>query len=594
MLLLTLFAFVAGAGTAISPCVLPVLPALLSAGATGGRRRPFGIVLGHAVTFTITIVGLSELVDGVGLGDGITRSIAIFALLLFGLAVLIPAIGDRLEAPLSRLARFGPKNTSGDGFWSGVAIGGALGFVYAPCAGPILAAVITVSAASGQTLAIGLGYAAGSSLVLLGLALGGRRVIDRVRASGRGPLVQRTIGVVMVATAVAMVADLDIRFQTAIASHLPAAVVNPTKALEDSGSVKGRLADLRGRSRFQERQDAALATQPPAPAPAPPAGAAAPTGPGLPGVQTPELAKLGPAPEFRGTQRWWNTPGNRPLTLAGLKGKVVLIDFWTYTCINCIRTLPYLKAWNEKYASKGLTIAGVHAPEFAFEKKRANVVAAIRQNGLKYPVVQDNDMKTWNAWGNQYWPAKYLIDAEGQVRYVHFGEGDYEETEAAIRTLLAEADAKTDFGDGVKPKNTITVTGSQVSPETYLGSERASGFVPVGPTEGTDDYQAAPAADLELNAFTLGGRWKADAESATAVSGATLDARVQARRVYLVLASKGEQERTVTVKVDGKPYRKVKVARQELYELVDLPSAKAFLLHLDVPDGVSGFAFTFG
>jgi cytochrome c biogenesis protein CcdA/thiol-disulfide isomerase/thioredoxin len=590
LLLLTLFAFVAGAGTAISPCVLPVLPALLSAGATGGRRRPFGIVLGHAVTFTVTIVGLSEVVDGVGLGDGITRSIAIFALLAFGLAVLIPAIGDRLEAPLSRLARFGPKDTGGDGFWSGVAIGGALGFVYAPCAGPILAAVITVSAASGQTLLVGLGYAAGSSLVLLGLALGGRRVIDRVRAGGRGPLVQRAIGVVMVATAIAMVADLDVRFQTAIASHLPDAVVNPTKGLEDSDSVKNRLADLRGKSRFEERQDAARAAKAPTAAAA--AGSVA-DDPGLPGVVTPELADLGPAPEFRGNQRWWNTPGDKPLTLAGLKGKVVLVDFWTYTCINCIRTLPYLKAWNAKYASKGLTIVGVHAPEFAFEKKASNVTDAIRQNGLEYPIAQDNDMATWNAWGNQYWPAKYLIDAKGEVRYVHFGEGDYEESEAAIRALLAER-GSTGLGAGAKAKDTIPVSRTQITPETYLGTARAQGFVPSGPRDGTQTYKPATGEDLPLNAFSLGGTWKADAESATAVSGSTIDATFQAAHVYLVLASAGDRARPVQVSVDGRRTKTVSVTRQKLYTLVDLPKTGQHALHLDLPPGVSAFAFTFG
>jgi cytochrome c biogenesis protein CcdA len=321
MLLLTLFAFVAGAGTALSPCVLPVLPALLSASATGGRRRPLGIVLGHAVTFTVTIVGLGEVVDGVGLGDGIVRTLAILALLGFGLAVLLPAVGDRLEAPLSRLARHGPAGgrlTGGDGFWSGVAIGGALGFVYAPCAGPILASVIAVGAASGETVVIGLGYAVGSSAVLLALALGGRRVVDRVRTGGRGPAVRRAVGVVMVLTAVAMIAELDVRFQTSIADGLPAAVVNPTKALEESAAVEDRLADLRGAPRFDSRKATTAAT----------------------------LPDLGPAPEFAGIRRWFNTPGGRRLSLAELTARrqVVLVDFWTYTCINCIRTFPSLRA----------------------------------------------------------------------------------------------------------------------------------------------------------------------------------------------------------------------------------------------------------
>ncbi|MCU1677815.1 MAG: DipZ protein, partial [Frankiales bacterium] len=525
MLLLALFAVLAGAGTALSPCVLPVLPALLSAAGSGGRRRPLGVVTGLTVTFTLTIVGLAKVVDGVGLGSSFTRDLAIVALLGFGAAVLIPQLADRLEAPLSRLARFGPKD-AGDGFVSGLGVGAALGFVYAPCAGPILAAVIAVSAATGKTFVIGLAYAAGSAAVLFALALGGRGLLERARTGGRGPVVQRVLGGVMVLTALAMALQLDIRFQTAIAGNLPSALVNPTKALEDSPAVKKRLADLRGRSRFEVARERAHKAS---------------------------LPELGPAPDFQDNSSWLNTPGGRPVSLASLRGRVVLIDFWTYTCINCIRTLPYLKAWDQKYSGKGLTIVGVHAPEFAFENKTSNVRAAIKQNGLRYPVVQDNDMKTWNAWGNQYWPAKYLIDANGQVRYTHFGEGNYEQTEAAIRTLLAEA-GTTDLGTGAKAKGAIAVTRSELTPETYLGFARAQGFVPTAPVDGVKTYTAMTGDELPLNGFSLGGRWKVDAESAAAVLGASLDARVQARRVYLVLSSVGDRTRPVQVHVDGKPY----------------------------------------
>ena len=566
MLLLTLFAVVAGAGTALSPCVLPVLPALLSAGATGGRRRPVGIVLGHAVTFTVTIVGLSEVVDGVGLGDGIVRTLAIVALLGFGIAVLVPAVGDRLEAPLSRLARFGPTG-AGDGFWSGVAIGGALGFVYAPCAGPILAAVIAVSAASGETLLIALGYATGSSVVLLALALGGRRVIDRARSGGRGPVVQRTLGVVMVLTAVAMTADLDVRFQTAIAGHLPDVVVNPTKPLEDSGTVKDRLADLRGDPRFDSDATA--------------------------GDPEADLPRLGAAPDFRGTQTWFNTPGGKALSLPALtrRRRVVLVDFWTYTCINCIRTLPYLKAWHKAYADQGLTIVGVHTPEFAFEKDAGNVAGAIAQNELRYPVAQDNDFATWNAWGNQYWPAKYLIDAEGQVRYTHFGEGEYEETEAAIRALLREA-GTTDLGAGARADSGFEPS-RQTTPETYLGSDRARGWLPDAPRDGTRRHREL-AGPLPTNGFTLGGIWKVDGERATAVRDATLRAQVVGKDVYLVLSAPEGRPGEVRVTLDGRPHKRVRVGAQTIYHLVSLDEPQEHELSLRFSPGVSGYAFTFG
>src|SRR4051794_9692538 len=242
MALLVVFAFLAGAGTALSPCVLPVLPALLSAGATGGRRRPLGIVTGLAITFTVTIVGLATVVDGVGLGDSSVRTLAIVALAAFGIAVALPAVGDRLGGPLRRLARFGPRST-GRGFWSGVLVGGALGFLYAPCAGPILAAVVSVSAASGHTVAVGLAYSLGSAVVLLVLALGGRALADRVRRAGRGAAPQRALGAGMVLTAGAVAAPLDVRFPSAVADPPPAAVLDPPQPLPGSPAGAQRPDD---------------------------------------------------------------------------------------------------------------------------------------------------------------------------------------------------------------------------------------------------------------------------------------------------------------------------------------------------------------
>jgi cytochrome c biogenesis protein CcdA/thiol-disulfide isomerase/thioredoxin len=566
--LLVVFAFLAGAGTALSPCVLPVLPALLSAGATGGRRRPLGIVSGLAITFTVTIVGLATVVDGVGFGDSALRTVAIVALAGFGVAVVVPAVGDRLEAPLSRLGRFGPRS-AGQGFLSGVLVGGALGFVYAPCAGPILAAVISVSAASGNTVAVGLAYSLGSSAALLVLALGGRALADRVRRAGRGPSLQRALGAVMVLTAVAMAAGLDVRFQSAIADYLPAAVVNPTRALEESDAVAQRLDDLRRPSRFAgaARADSAL-------------------------------EDYGAAPEFVGNDRWFNSS---PLTLRGLRGRVVLVDFWTYTCINCLRTLPHLTAWDRAYRNDGLTIVGVHAPEFAFERDAGNVAAAIGREGIRYPVVQDNRMATWDAYANQYWPATYLIDASGHVRYAHFGEGEYDETEAAIRALLREAGARprgeSRPGRGVEPA-------AQTTPETYLGFARALGYSPPA-TRGTTRYTPTPDDRLGPHRFTLGGTWTLSAESARAAGNATLTGRVIGKDVYLVLCPPRRGAGTVHVALDGRPITPaaagpdvhrsaVRVTRQRLYHLVSRPGVETHLLSLRFSRGVSGYAFTFG
>src|SRR5271165_3650813 len=244
MFVLIAFAVLAGAGTALSPCVLPVLPALLSAGGVGGARRPLGVVLGLSITFTVTIVGIAKVVDGVGLGSDPLRGLAVAVLLVFGLALLAPSVTARIEAPLSRLSRFGPRS-GGDGFFSGLLVGAALGFVYTPCASPILAAVISVSAASGKTVAIALAYAAGSALVLLALTLGGRRLFERVRRAGRGPQLQRALGVVMILTALAIMTNLDVNFDQFVAQHIPD--VNLTASLECSRTVTGRLDQITGR-----------------------------------------------------------------------------------------------------------------------------------------------------------------------------------------------------------------------------------------------------------------------------------------------------------------------------------------------------------
>jgi cytochrome c biogenesis protein CcdA/thiol-disulfide isomerase/thioredoxin len=595
MFVLLSFALLAGAGTALSPCVLPVLPALLSAGAVGGRRRPLGIVLGLSVTFTVTIVGLANVVDGVGLGSDPLRDVAIAVLLAFGLTLLAPGVSARLEAPLSRLARFGPRS-GGDGFASGLLVGGALGFVYTPCASPILAAVISVSAASGEIVTLALAYALGSAVVLLALSLGGRRLLERIRRAGRGPALQRGLGVIMILTAVAILTNLDVNFDQFVAQNIPD--VNLTAALECSSAVTGRLHEITGRhARFAPAngssscKGSATALR----AAAPEASRASLL------ASAHALPALGPAPEFSETQRWFNTPAGRAQPLSSLRGRVVLIDFWTYTCINCIRTLPYLKAWDAAYRRDGLTIVGVETPEFAFERDAANVANAIGQFGLRYPVVQDNKMGTWNAYGNEYWPADYLIDAAGQVRYAAFGEGDYAKTETAIRALLAEKGAP--LGRRSQPSGVI-VPSRQTTPETYLGTARAQGWLE-RPRAGIRDYGPAPNGALRLNEFAFSGSWSISAQPALAGAGAGIDVEFQAKDVYLVLSSPGGRPLPVRVLLDGKPIDAadagpdvhggvVTVRGQRLYSLVSLARSERHALSLRFAPGVSGYAFTFG
>jgi cytochrome c biogenesis protein CcdA/thiol-disulfide isomerase/thioredoxin len=594
MLLLMLFALLAGAGTAITPCVLPVLPALLSASAMGGRRRPIGIVLGLAATFTIAIVALAQLVKGVGLAGGAARTLAIVVLLAFGLVLLVPELAERVQAPLSRLARFGPR-TRGDGFWTGVGVGGALGFVCAPCAGPILAAVTSVSASGGasvRVVAVALAFAVGLSAVMLLYGLGGRAVLDRVRRRARGHVVERSLGIVLLVTAVAMATNLDVRFEEALArdTSLPAFLVDPTRSLENSAAVQNRLASLRPVSRFAARQSEASAT------PVVPR-----VGVAIPGVRTPALPVLGAAPGFTGNQRWFNTPGGKPLTLAGLRGHVVLVDFWTYTCINCIRTLPFLKGLYATYHRYGLQIVGVETPEFTFEQDAGNVQQAISADALRYPVVQDNRYGTWNAYQNQYWPAEYLIDARGQVRHTQFGEGAYQQDEAAVRALLFDAGAR-----HLPPPMTahaIIPSGGLATPETYLDYQRAQGFAQA-PQSGVHFYPGVTYPTV--NHFGLHGTWNVTKEAATAVSaGATITGRPQAQHVYLVMTSAGNVPRTVRVLLDGHPISaadsgpdvhngRVTVSGQRLYGLISLPGAQQHTFTVQVPPGVSAYDFTFG
>jgi cytochrome c biogenesis protein CcdA/thiol-disulfide isomerase/thioredoxin len=623
VVVLILFGFVAGAATAVSPCVLPVLPVALSAGVTGGRRRPLGVVSGLALSFTFATVALVYVISALGLPDSLLRTLAIVALIGFGVCLLVPRLGDQLEARLSRIGPSGgigavavapagavaggaigsggadaaPAVATGarksDGFWSGMLVGGGLGFVYAPCAGPILAGVITVSASqslSAGRLAVALAYGIGSAVVLYALMLGGRRLTGRLaRRSGR---FQMAMGAVMVLIALAMLGNYDTRFETAIASDLPSFLVDPTSGLESSHIAKTQLAALRG---HKARQAAGLRQ----------------ADAGL------RLPVLGKAPEFKDTQDWFNTGvgghSNKPLTLAGLRGHVVLVDFWTYTCINCIRTLPYLNAWYAKYHSKGFDIVGVHTPEFPFEHSAANVAEAIKQNGIEYPVVQDNDYGTWDAYDNEYWPAEYLIDAQGRIRLADFGEGDYEAKQRAIRSLLVEAGA-TGLGTAADV-HALTPSEAEVTPESYLGTERGQRFTNGQLTAGTHEFGALPAQAPPLSELHFAGSWNVGAWATTAVRDSRLQLHFRARRAYLVMglatrpattpSGTASETRPVRVLLDGRPIPAalagsdvragtVRVGFERLYRLVNLPSVQTHTLTIEAAPGVSVYDYTFG
>jgi len=532
--------FVAGVVTAISPCVLPVLPILLAGGATG--RRPLAIVAGIVVSFTVFTLFAAWLLDLLGLPTDLLRNLAIALLLLVAATLLWPRLGELLARPLLALTRRRPGELGG-GFF----LGASLGLVFVPCAGPVLAAV-TVIAARREVgldgLLLTLSYAAGAAVPMLAVALAGQRAARSLRS--RAVTVRRVAGVLVGVAALAIAYGVDQDLQTAVPGY--------------TESLQGRFE----RSSPAQRELQELT------------GARAPEVVAGGGTALPDY---GVAPEFHGVTAWLNA---EPLTLQGLRGRVVLIDFWTYSCINCLRTLPYITEWDDRYRGAGLTIVGVHTPEFAFEHELANVRENVAELGIRYPVALDNRYGTWTVWRNQYWPAKYLIDRDGHVRYYHFGEGDYEETEAAIRTLL---------GPGAPPASGLAEEGLRelVTPESYLGWQRLARHA------GTDvqrDREAAyePPTQLAENELAFGGFWTVEDERAVAGRDATLRLRYRARDVFLVLTGSG----SVQVLVDGRAERRVRVTGDRLYTLVEREEVGDHLLELRLDPGLAAYAFTFG
>jgi cytochrome c biogenesis protein CcdA len=546
MVLAIVFAFVAGLITAVSPCVLPVLPIVFAGGAGEHRRRPFATIAGLAVTFLVSILFATLLLDALGLPKDLLRNVSIALLFVLAATLIFPQVGVWIERPLSRLSRR-PSGDLGGGFL----LGCALGFVFVPCGGPAIALVTTSAAAHEfgfKTIAVAVAYTLGVSAVLLAIALGGRRASNALRVG-----VQRfrvAFGAILAAAAVALVFNLDTRAQSA----LP----NWTQFLQDrtEASASGRKA-LERTKNVTERAPAVAVS-------------------GSEG-----LPDYGPAPNFSGIDGWVNS---KPLTMQELRGKVVLIDFWTYSCINCLRTLPHLEAWDRLYRKRGLVIVGVHTPEFAFEHVPSNVRSAVKRLGVRYPVAIDNEYGTWNDYGNQYWPAEYLIDRNGHLRRAHFGEGDYEGSEKAIRTLLGEKPASP-ASDRLRD---LTPTGL-LTPETYLGYGRIDRFTgsKLYPNKKAT-YTLAPA--LGRDDFAYGGRWTVRAQRIVAGKDARLQLRYYARKVYLVLGGHG----TVQVLVDGRPHGVVTVTADRLYTLVDRDSIEEATLELRFSPGVSAYAFTFG
>lgn len=578
MIILIAFAFLAGIVTILSPCILPVLPIVLSGSISGGKRRPLGVVLGFILSFTIFTLFLTTLVKSVGISSNTLRAISIIIIALFGLALLLPNFQASLEKLFSKLSNFFPKTASKSGFFGGLLVGVSVGLLWTPCVGPILGAVISLAVTGSVTSSsffITLAYSLGTAIPMLAIVYGGRQLLNKVpwltQNTGK---IQKAFGAIMILTAVAIFFNVDRNFQTFILEKFPQYGTGLTQ-LEENTLVENKLQQLKGNTNVNE------------------VDMGKPMGSVLP--------NLGKAPELIPGGQWFNLPeGKKSLQLSELRGKVVLVDFWTYTCINCIRTLPYLKSWNEKYSKDGLVIIGVHTPEFDFEKDANNVKNAIKDYGIKYPVMQDNNYATWQAYDNHYWPAKYLIDKDGNVRNIHFGEGKYDETEHNIQKLLAEAGKS--VNEKVDNPNYSVDSGT---PETYLGYGRMEFFQTPDQLVKDQEKTYQASTGLDQNYFAFDGTWEVGEEYAMPGKSAVLLSDFNAKNVYLVI--KPEEGKTGQIKVylDGKVVDNfagedvkngiVNVDKDKLYSLVKLDKAGHHTLKLEFLDSnLQLFAFTFG
>ena len=584
MTILILFAFLSGIVTIFAPCIWPILPIVLSAGATGGERKPLGIVTGLAVSFMLATLALAFVVQVIPFDPEVLRLFAVFVIALLGLTLIVPALGARLEGVVSRFASLGGRFTknSGTGFWSGFITGFALGLVWSPCAGPILATIATLAATqavSFQVVLITLAFVLGVSLPLFVLAVLGKRVLTKTRAlAPYTKRIQQTFGLIMILAAGAIYTGYDKILQTKLLDTFPS-YESFLNGLEKNDTVKQKLDELKS----VDRESSLLKKEEP-----------------KLNMQS-SLPQYGQAPEFVDIEKWLNT--DSALTMEGLRGKVVLIDFWTYSCINCIRTLPYVTGWYEKYKDQGFVVIGVHTPEFAFEKKTTNVVDALARYGINYPVAQDNNYGTWQAYNNRYWPAHYLIDTEGNIREYHFGEGNYKETEQAIQSLLEEAGRKAST-------DTLGIVGDapgrgQTS-ETYLGSSRMERFLSPERVTGEAQMFTAPVTFKE-DSFAYTGTWKVESERAIAGSDTILALRFKGKKVFLVMAppdnaSSGSvkvflDQNLITKELSGKDVidGKVLVDADRLYELFDgkgMSGEHTLRLEFETP-GTAAYAFTF-
>ena len=553
-MLIFLLAYLGGLLTIFSPCVLPVLPFVFVRSDQSFRRSGLPILLGMATTFAVlaslATLGGAWLVEVNQYG----RDAAMLLLLLLGMALIFPSWSERMMRPFVALGgQLRQRADQHSSIKGSLLLGVAVGFLWAPCAGPILGLVL-----AGAALLLVFAAGAATSLGVALLASG--RVISWLKRNlGVEEWLRRGLGILVVAGIVVIALGWDTRFLAQF-------------SLANTAATEQQLID-----RLAPRPDPTT------------------------GVNT--------APALNGATQWLNSP---PLTTEMLRGKVVLVDFWTYSCINCLRTLPYLKAWDEKYRAQGLLIIGVHAPEFAFEKDLNNVATAVRDLGIQYPVAIDNQYAIWNAYRNEYWPAHYLIDAQGRIRHQHFGEGAYQETEQMIQTLLKETHQDLALNDAVVTVAGVGATAASAgipkSPETYLGYARQENLASPEPVNKDQPARYSASRRLAADQWALSGMWQLSKEStALKTAGGSISYHFRGRDLHLVLGTLADKPVRFKVTLDGKAPGKNHgmdtdaqgngvIHGQRLYQLIrQSGKIKDRLFRIEFLDtDVEAFAFTFG
>lgn len=537
--------FIEGLALIASPCILPILPIILAGSVSGSKMRPLGIITGFILFFTIFTFFSRSIVQYAGVDLNLIRQVSYVILLLLGIIMLSSFLTEKLLLLTQRIGNIGSGlsdvNNPESGFGAGILFGGLTALIWTPCAGPILAAVIVQTISQESTLA-GLlalfAFSIGAGLPMLAIALFGRSILSRVSfIKSHGTLLRKLLGLIIILS-VAYIANIEFGYATV-----------ETKKIE----VATPLSLQNGVSPY-------------------------------------------PAPSIDGANKWINS---QPLTMEALRGKVVLIDFWTYSCINCIRTLPYIKGWYDKYHDKGLVIIGVHTPEFEFEKNPENVERAVSADGILYPVAMDNNYVIWNSFHNKYWPAHYLIDKNGNVVYTHFGEGEYNVTESNIRYLLnlgAEAGQESPASTDISYQQT---------PETYFGYARAEYFANKKDVIRDQKSEYTKPDTLMKNEWALQGDWIVMPDRIIAASDqASLTIHFYASHVFLVAGNAGDKPVTIKITLDGKllaagagkdaPDGTLTVNQHQLYEVVAWDGPREGELTLIAQQGVELYTFTFG